>query len=63
MSIYRGRDTVQTELNTAAEWKSAIANHLGMPRCPSEAAIKVLEKVTGKPFFDEKAAHVERSRL
>lgn len=51
LSIHRGTETIQSELNTAAEWNSAVANHLCMPRCPSQAAIKVLEQVTGSPFF------------
>jgi len=51
LSIHRGTETTQTELGTAAEWNSAVANHLCMPRCPSDAAIKVLEQVTGKPYF------------
>jgi arylamine N-acetyltransferase len=54
LSIHRGTETIQSELNTLEEWKSAIANHLCMPRCPSEAALKVLEQVTGKPFFGER---------
>ena len=53
LSVYRGAETIQSELHTAAEWNAAIANHLAMPRCPSDPAIKVLERVTGKPFFEE----------
>jgi arylamine N-acetyltransferase len=56
LKIHRGTETTLTELNTAAEWNTAVANHLAMPRCPSEAAIQVLEQVTGKPFFEERAA-------
>ena len=60
MSISRGSETTDTQLNTAAEWHTAIANHLGMPKCPAEAAIEVLEKMTGKPFFEQKTIEVER---
>jgi arylamine N-acetyltransferase len=52
LSICRGTETIRSELNTLEEWNSAIANHLCMPRCPSQPAIQVLEQVTGKPFFE-----------
>ena len=31
--------------------KRAVVDQLGMPRCPVERAIAVLERLTGKPFF------------
>ena len=52
LSIHRGTETIRFELNTLEEWNSAVANHLCMPRCPSQPAIQVLEQVTGKPFFE-----------
>jgi len=51
LSVHRGAETLQMELNTAGEWRAAVGEHLCMPRCPSDAAIGVLEQVTGKPFF------------
>jgi hypothetical protein len=52
LSVHRGTETFQTELNTPSEWNAAVANQLRMPRCPSAGAIEVLERVTGKPFFE-----------
>ncbi len=55
LTLHRGEETIQRELKTPAEWHSAVANELCMPRCPAEAAIKVLEQVTGKSFFEATA--------
>lgn len=56
LSIHREAHTTRTELASLAEWESAFKTHLRMPRCPGRAAIPVLEQITGKPFFDAKAA-------
>jgi len=58
LSVSRGAKAIQTELVTAAEWRDTVANHLAMPRCPWAEALRVLEQVTGKPFFEERAAQV-----
>lgn len=56
LSIRRGAQTVVKELNTAAEWKTAITEDLAMPRCPAEDALAVLERITGNPFFESGSA-------
>lgn len=43
-------------LATMAELKAAVAEDLGLPRCPAEAAIGVLERLNGKPFFEAAGA-------
>jgi arylamine N-acetyltransferase len=51
--LYRheaGRTAV-VELASMGELKAAVAGPLGMPRCPVEEAIAVLERVTGAAFF------------
>jgi arylamine N-acetyltransferase len=52
--LYRhesGRTTV-TGLKTMPELKAALRHQLGIPRCPIESAVAILERLTGKPFFD-----------
>jgi arylamine N-acetyltransferase len=39
-------------LATMTELKAAVAEDLGPPRCPVESAIGVLERLTGKSFFE-----------
>jgi arylamine N-acetyltransferase len=56
LSIHREGQTTRSELASLAEWESAFTTHLRMRRCPGRAAIPILEQITGKPFFDAKAA-------
>jgi arylamine N-acetyltransferase len=58
LSIHRGAATEQTEFHNLADWESAIATHLRMPRCPARMAIPVLEQITGKPFFEAACAEL-----
>jgi arylamine N-acetyltransferase len=44
-----GRSTV-THLENMFELRAAIQKQLGMPRCPVESAIAILERHIGKPF-------------
>jgi len=56
--LYRhesGKTSV-THLDTMLELKAVVQNELGMPRCPIESAIGILERLTGKPFFAGGAA-------
>jgi N-hydroxyarylamine O-acetyltransferase len=48
--------TAVTELKNMAELKAALRDQLGMPRCPIESAVAILERLTGKPFFDAEGA-------
>lgn len=48
--------TSHRHLATMAELKTAVAEEFALPRCPVEAAIGVLERLTGKPFFDAASA-------
>lgn len=43
--------TSMRRLATMMELKAAVAEDLELPRCPMEAAIGVLERLTGKSFF------------
>ena len=43
--------TAITHLETIQELKQAVRDQLGMPRCPVEPAIAILERLTGQPFF------------
>jgi N-hydroxyarylamine O-acetyltransferase len=51
LSLHRAGETTVTELRNMSELKAAVAGPMAMPRCPVETAVKVLEDVTGKPFF------------
>jgi N-hydroxyarylamine O-acetyltransferase len=51
--LYRheaGRSTV-THLENLFELRAAVQDQLGMPRCPIEPAVAILERHIGKPFF------------
>ncbi|MBV9747085.1 MAG: arylamine N-acetyltransferase [Acidobacteriia bacterium] len=56
LSIYRGGNTAERELNNIAEWQAALASELRMPRCPAAAAIRAVEHNSGKPLFELRAA-------
>jgi N-hydroxyarylamine O-acetyltransferase len=43
--------TAITQLESIQELKRAVEDQLGMPRCPVERAIAILERFTGEPFF------------
>ena len=43
--------TAITPLESIQEVKRAVEEQLGMPRCPVERAIAILERLTGEPFF------------
>jgi N-hydroxyarylamine O-acetyltransferase len=43
--------TAITHLESILELKAAVQDQLGMPRCPIEPAIAILERLTGGPFF------------
>ena len=43
--------TTVTELRNISALKAALQDELGMPRCPIESAVAILERLTGKPFF------------
>lgn len=52
LSLHRAGETTVTELRNMSELKAAVAGPMAMPRCPVEAAVRVLEGLTGNPFFD-----------
>lgn len=45
----KGRETV---LKDADELQAAVATDMAMPRCPVLQAVTILERLTGKPFFE-----------
>jgi len=51
LQVHRGGKTETRELNGRDEFAAAIVEELAMPRCPWEPALKVMERVTGRPFF------------
>jgi len=51
LTVHRAGKTTQTELNSLAELKAAVAGTLAMPRCPIETAVEILEQLTGRRFF------------
>ena len=55
LTIRRGSETNQTELRERSELKAALATHLAMPRCPIDAALDTLERITGTSFFAVRA--------
>ena len=52
MSVHRGDTTTHRELRTLTELEEAIRTDFAMPRCPVAEAVAILERHTGKPFFD-----------
>ena len=49
---FRGSESHKTELRNTAELENVVFEDMQMPRCPVRKAIEVLERVTGKPFFE-----------
>ena len=51
--LYRheGGNTTITHLESIQELKRAVEDQLGMPCCPLERAIAILDRLTGDPFF------------
>ena len=56
LSIHRGGQTVETTLNNMRELRAALASDLAMPRCPIDEAVAALERLTGKPLFENAGA-------
>lgn len=48
----QGKKGRETTLNNADELQSAVAKDMAMPRCPVLQAVTILERLTGKPFFE-----------
>ncbi len=43
--------TAIAHLESLKELQAAVKDQFGMPRCPIEHAVAILERLTGKPFF------------
>ena len=56
LTYYRGIESKETKLHSMQDLRQAVEQDLAMPRCPIEQAVEVLEQVTGKRFFDDRAA-------
>ena len=52
LARHRGAGSVETTLRNMSELRAAVENELAMPRCPIEEAVAVLERLTGRPFFE-----------
>lgn len=52
LTWYSGGETGETRLGSMQELRQAVEQQLAMPRCPVEQAVAVLERVTGRSFFD-----------
>jgi hypothetical protein len=55
LTSYRSEIHSRTELHSLEELVSAVTDSLLMPRCPTKRAVRILERITGKPFFAEDA--------
>jgi arylamine N-acetyltransferase len=44
-------ETVRAELRGLRELRTAVQEQFDLPRLPVEAAVAVLERLTGRPFF------------
>ena len=51
LTVNRGGETRERELRDRSELHAAMAGELAMPRCPIDAALDVLERLTGKRLF------------
>jgi arylamine N-acetyltransferase len=51
LTVHSGSESRSVELGSVAELRSAVADDLGLPRCPVEEAVDVLERLTGRPLF------------
>jgi arylamine N-acetyltransferase len=58
LSVHRGAETTSKQLRNMAELRAAVAGDLAMPRCPLEEAVAVLERLTGRSVFEERARGV-----
>ncbi len=47
-----GSESRETILKDAGELQRAVAGDMAMPRCPVLPAVEILERLTGKPFFE-----------
>ena len=55
LSRHEAGKTTVTHLKTMTGLKAALKHQLGMPRCPIESAVGILERLTGEPFFGAEA--------
>jgi hypothetical protein len=55
LTIYRSGIHSATVLHSPEDLVSVVTDSLVMPRCPIEKGVRILERITGKPFFDEDA--------
>lgn len=51
LTIHRGSESRDFIMNSMREIRAAVSDELGMPRCPVEEAIDVLERFNQKKFF------------
>lgn len=42
----------ESEMRCVEDLESAVVNALAMPRCPIAKAVRILERIAGKPFFN-----------
>ena len=56
MTLYRGEETEVTVLRSTKELREAVDRQFAMPHCPIERAVEMLERITGRRFFDEEPA-------
>ena len=53
LTIYNGQECYSKTLRNIEEIETAVKNDLMMPKCPIQKAIKILEEVTQKSFFED----------
>ena len=59
LASYRSGIHSETVLHTMDDLLSAVTDSLAMPRCPVDKAVRILERITGKPFLAEDAGGVQ----
>ena len=55
LTFYKGQEIYSKKLGSIEEIEIAVQNELKMPKCPIAKAIKILEEVTQKSFFEDEA--------
>ncbi len=53
LTTYNGEESYSKILRNVVDIETTVKNELMMPKCPIKRAIKILEKVTQKSFFED----------
>ncbi len=53
LTTYNGEESYSKLFRNVVDIETAVKNELMMPKCPIKKAIKILEQVTQKSFFED----------